>query len=307
MAYSPAQQQVIDLLGRPAAPVVFDATLRDDLLDFLSDELTDLAPVLGDDALWVSKHALASVHGCEAHHVATSGDFAWSVANVRGTVAHKAIELSVFWRGEPNPALLATEALERLADADDGAARFLQGLGEADRAQLLGEVNALVATFLECFPPLKHEWRPVTESRSRVELLDGRVVLSGKVDLTLGTAVGQEARKVIIDLKTGGAAVVHRDDLRFYALVETMKLGVPPRKLASYYLDAGRAQPEDVTVELLHAAARRTADGVRKLAELRAGAREAAVRPGASCRWCPLRTTCPEGMVHLEAGEGGFG
>lgn len=303
MVYSPAQQQVIDLLGRPPAPIVFDAALRADLLAFLEDEVAPLAPLLDGDPLWVSKHALASVHGCEALHVATVGEFAWSVANVRGSVAHKAIELSVFWRGEPQPGVLASEALERVADGDAGASRFLQGLGEADRAQLLGEVNALVATFLECFPPLKPEWRPVAESRSRVGLLDGLVVLSGKVDLTLGAALGQEARKVIVDLKSGAAAVVHRDDLRFYALVETLKLGVPPRKLASYYLDAGRAQPEDVTVDLLHAAARRTADGIRKLAELRAGQRPPAVRAGPSCRWCPLHATCPEGMLHLEAGD----
>jgi CRISPR/Cas system-associated exonuclease Cas4 (RecB family) len=300
VSYSPAQQQVIELLGRPPQPIAFDPGLRAELVAFLEAELEPLAGLIGDDEVWMSTHTLASVHGCETHFVATQGDFAWTVANARGTVAHKAIELSLFWRGEPEPMELATNALARLAEDDAGAGRFLQGLGEADRAQLLGEVNALVATFLECFPPLKPKWTPVCESKSRVELLGGRVVLSGKVDLTLGRSRGYEAEKVIVDLKSGQAAVVHRDDLRFYALVETLKLGVPPRLLASYYLETARAQPEDVSVDLLFAAARRTADGVRKVVELRSDSREPAVRPGPSCRWCPLRTTCPEGIAHLE-------
>ena len=54
----------------------------------------------------------------------------------------------------------------------------------------------------------------------RAELCGGRVVLSGKADLTLGQPEGTGAGKVIIDLKTGGFAPVHREDLRFYALLE---------------------------------------------------------------------------------------
>ena len=57
--------------------------------------------------------------------------------------------------------------------------------------------------------------------------------------------------KVLLDLKTGGFGPAHRDDLRFYALVETLRLGVPPRLLATYYLDAARLQQEAVTEELL--------------------------------------------------------
>ena len=128
-------------------------------------------------------------------------------------------------------------------------------------------------------------------------------MLSGKVDLTLGSARSGESRKVIIDLKSGSPAVVHRDDLRFYALVETLRLGVPPRRVATYYLDSARAQPEDITAELLHAAARRTVDGARKLLELRLGARPPEVRPGGACRWCPVLETCESGQLQVQRAE----
>ena len=99
---------------------------------------------------------------------------------------------------------LVDEAIARLIDADGvSMQRFLQGLSEGDRAELRGVAVDLVSRFQECFPPLKAAWIPVTESRARVELLGGALVLSGKTDLSLGRAAGLQANKVIIDLKSG--------------------------------------------------------------------------------------------------------
>lgn len=308
--YNPAQQRVIELLGRgePGAgadvPPGLAAELEAELEEALGPLAERLEAASPGERLWVSKHTLNSVHGCEAQHQASQGIFEWSVANVRGQVAHKAIELAVNWRGEPVPAELVDDALARLGDADVSASRFIAGLTAADRAQLRGEATDLVTKFQECFPPLKAAWRPVTESPARVELAGGAVVLSGKVDLTLGKLEPGRATKVIIDLKSGMAVAHHREDLRFYALVETVRLGVPPRMLATYYLDAARAQPEAVTVPLLEAALRRTVDGVRKLLELAEG-RTPEVRPGAPCRWCPLAGTCVEGQAYLRGREDG--
>jgi CRISPR/Cas system-associated exonuclease Cas4 (RecB family) len=303
MPYSPAQQQVIDLLGTAGSEVpAFPTHLAAELREHLEAELVAVVAALPEgESLWVAKHDLATIHGCEAHHVASTGSFSWSVPTVRGAVAHKAIELSVHWRGEPYPAELVDEAIARLIEDERGPAQFLGAHVASDLAQLRGEAGDLVAKFLECFPPLRKQWTPVTESKVRADLLDGRVVLSGKVDLTLGSARAGESRKVIIDLKSGSPVVVHRDDLRFYALVETLRLGVPPRRVATYYLDSARAQPEDVTPALLHAAALRVVAGVRKMVELQQAVRPPEVRPGGSCRWCPVLETCEAGQAHLAA------
>ena len=300
--YNPAQQAVVALLGRPEELPSFPAGLGDELQQEMEHALAAVVERRGTAAsLWVSKHALATVHGCEAHHVdAAARPFEWSPSAARGAVAHKAIELSVHWRGEAPPMDLVDEAIARLIDADGvSLQRFLQGLSEGDRAELRGVAVDLVSRFQECFPPLKAAWIPVTESRARVELLGGALVLSGKTDLSLGRAAGLQANKVIIDLKSGRPSITHREDLRFYALVETVKLGVPPRQLASYYLESGRAHPEEVTIALLRSAVRRTIDGVTKLVELETGMREATRLGGPTCRWCPLSVDCPEGQAEL--------
>src|SRR5262249_10890368 len=156
---------------------------------------------------------------------------------------------------------LVEEALARLVDGDTAMADWLGRLTEGVRADLRSEAIDLVSAFLECFPPVEPSWAPVTETPVRVELFDGLIRLTGRVDLTLGRARGHEPRKVIIDMKTGSPAPHHRDDLRFYALLETIRVGVPPRLVATYYLDAGRVETEDVSAPILDAALARTIDG----------------------------------------------
>jgi len=299
---NPAQQEVLDLLGAPPeARPTFSPGLRDNLLADIEDGLRDLiAEIDPADPLFISKHTLSTVHGCEARHVAERDiPFEWSVPLARGTVAHKAIELSIHWRGRPDPLQLVDESIARLAEGTDGLGDWLAGCSELERSEVRALANERVATFLECFPPIRSAWVPVTEGRLRAELLGGRIILSGRTDLALGRAEGTTARKVIIDLKTGSFSAAHLDDLRFYALIETLRLGTPPRLMASYYLDAGRAQPEAVTEGGLRAAAARTIDGARKLHELAVGTRAPVARPGYSCRWCPALSSCEVGRVHL--------
>lgn len=304
-ALSPAQQQVIELLGAgPDERPEFDPALRDELRRILTEGLEPLVDALPDgEDLWISKYKLAGVHGCEAKFVSGETDpsqrFAWSVPSARGTISHKAIELSIHWPAEPTPLELVDEAMAYLASGTGSLADWLQACSLAEQAELRGEVNERVAKFLECFPPLKKEWRPVTESRIAVDLFGGRVVLQGRVDLTLGHAQGATARKVLIDLKTGGFSGQHVDDLRFYALIETIRLGTPPRLLATYYLDQGVPHPEPVTEGLLYAATQRTIDGAHRMVALLHHDHVPVKRPGSPCRWCPLLDTCPEGRAHL--------
>ncbi|MGQ0831298.1 MAG: PD-(D/E)XK nuclease family protein [Microthrixaceae bacterium] len=300
---NPAQTEVLDALGaRPGERPAFDPRLRAELRSHLQERLTPLAARLPEGVvLWVSKHLLSSVHGCEGLFLARDAeDFAWNAANARGVVSHKAIELSMSWRGDPAPGLLVDEAIARLIASTDRISDYLGALGEGERAELRGEAIERVAMFLECFPPLEARWRPVPESRLRADLCDDRVVLSGKVDLTIGRPEGTRAGKVLIDLKTGGFAPAHRDDLRFYALIETLRIGVPPRLLATYYLDGGRLQDEDVTEALLQSALERVVRGVASAVELRHEGRPPELRPGPPCRWCPRQPECEVGTRWME-------
>ena len=303
---NPAQREVLEQLGMPRDERPrFNAELRHELRRALDDGLEPLlerVDGLADD-IFVNKHRLGQLMGCERHFLAEEDEeFAWTVPIARGTVAHKAIELSIHWRREPEPLVMVDESISRLSEGADGLADWLQGCTEVERAELRAEANDRVVKFLECFPPLKTGWRPVTESKLRLELHD-RFVLSGKVDLALGQAEGDRAGKVLIDLKTGQFSPQHLEDLRFYALIEAVRLGTPPRRLATYYLDQGRFVPEDVTEGVLFAAAARVIDGITRLVELRADKREPRLAPGPVCRWCPVLHDCDTGRRHLDAAD----
>jgi hypothetical protein len=90
--------------------------------------------------------------------------------------------------------------------------------------------------------------------------------------------------------------MVHPADLRFYALLETLRVGVPPFRLASFYLDSGEWRGEDLDEDLLWSTTYRVADGLDRLVALRLGGRPPTVSPGPGCRFCPVRPECPAGQ-----------
>lgn len=306
---TPAQQELSDALRGGERPT-FEPGLAAELRGILETGLSELAgPIdsLSLAPLWINKHALSSIHGCEVRYLAeqAAGFEGWTVPMARGSVAHRAIELSMHVRGAPVPAELVEHAIIRLADDDNGLGEFLQSLSELDRADLRGEAVDRVCAFLEQWPPLQPSWRPRSESRVRVELCGDRVTLQGKVDLSVGyaeaAADGARAGKVLVDFKTGAFNPDHLHDLRFYALLETIARSVPPRRIANHYLESGRLIVEDVSEAMLQSATRRVLDAVARAVEL-SGATGAApaLKPSAACRWCPALASCETGRAHLD-------
>jgi hypothetical protein len=295
---SPLQLKTLGLLRRGDDPIVFDADFIAELRADIEAAFVEFHERMNTEKIFMSKHRVSSVLGCEVQHL-HDDMFSWSPAVAGGQVAHRAVQLIVNWKGDPVPADVIDEAIARLADDDTSLGDWIAGLSEADAADLRGFAVDKLIKFQECFPPLDRRSAPTVESSVRWPI-DGPIVLSGKVDLTLGRPSGSESRKVIIDLKTGWVSQKHREDLRFYALVETLRADVPPRKLASFYLDAGEPVVEDVTENVLRTAARRMLDAVNAEIELRCEGREPTKRPGVSCRWCPLSDNCAEGQAYLE-------
>ena len=305
---SPLQRKTLSVLRKTDEPVEFSPEFVDDLLASVSEafesfhERIALAQPGGEittatERIFVSKYSVAGVLGCEVQHLHDDG-FQWSPANAGGQIAHRAIQLMLNWPGEPVPAHLVSEAIARLTDGDNSLADWLAGMSDGDVADLRSVAVDKVAKFQECFPPLPASAAPRTETRVSWPT-DGPIVLSGKYDLVLGRPSGRESTKVIIDLKTGWSNTKHREDLRFYALVETLRSEVPPRKLASFYLDSGDPVVEDVAEATLRTAARRTLDAIHAEIELRFEGRDPVKRAGTSCRWCPLAPDCEVGTEYL--------
>lgn len=297
---NPLQQQIIDSLRIPADWVPLPTSVIDDTEREL---LAALGPVASsfsaDNSLRITKHMLATVHGCETHFLESRrAPFAWNLNTVRGTIAHKGIELALNWHGTPEPGDVADAAIVSIMEnARESAADFLASLAPHEAAELRGNVVVYLTTFFDCFPRLKAAWKPVVEYPVTYLLSGGAIVLSARMDLALGAP----GRKVLLDIKTGRIMPVHRDDLRFYALVETLRSRQAPRQLGTYSLEAARLDDEPVTEGLLQAAVRRTAAGVSLIADLVTGEKVPDVRAGAQCRWCPLNETCDEGIRYLRA------
>lgn len=298
VALNPVQQRTLDRLKRTGDPVVFNRDFVADLRDEMQAALDHFASRLDDgDELWISKHKVASVLECEEHHLQPD-EFAWTPANAKGTIAHRAIELQLSWRGDPTPIDLVDEALSRLADENSGIGIWVASLDAADEADVRSQSATRVTSFMESFPPLSRQWAPITEASVRWPNR-GPITLAGKVDLMMGRPKGLESNKVIIDFKTGRPHARHRQDLAFYALLETLVREVPPRKVATFYLDAADAHADDVTEAVLNTAMRRTLDAIETLVQLHAEQRPPTRRPGSTCRWCPLRETCELGIAYL--------
>lgn len=279
--------------------------MRADLHKRLTDATSAVAERLEliGDSLWVTKRALNGIHGCERRYIddEAEGFPGWSPSSARGTVVHRAIQLAPFLSTPRPPMDVVNLAIDRIIEdgGDRTPAEWLRAAPAGDLADLRADATAAVTKFEEAFPPLVAAWRPRVDVAIRHELHRGTITLSAQPDLALGKAEGHQARVLIVDLKTGLRYQNHADDVRFYALVETLRLGVPPFRIATFYLDTARWDGEEVTEDLLELAVRRTIDGVVKLAELRLREREAAIAPGPACGYCRLRNDC-EGPGTLE-------
>ncbi len=290
---TPTQQWVLDEVmqrGRPRP--AFDPALSAGIRAGIEERLADVARYLGPGQLTVHKAALAQVHGCEGRYVAErERGFTWSVPAAVGAVTHKAIELSVRLSSAGGLASLVDLAMDRLAEDGHGPGAWLSGATECERTEVRSGAVDRALKFEDEFPPVKRSWRPRLESTLLASLCDDRIVVRGKVDLALGQPRGTTAGVLIVDFKTGSPRRDHVDDLRFYALLETLRCGVPPFRVASWYLDSGHCHHEDVDEQLLDAAARRLVDGARNLHELQGG-RPATLQAGPACHYCPARDNC---------------
>ena len=302
---TPAQRRTLEgLIGtdeRPMFPV--DAVLR------LRDRIEEAARAFElPDALWLGKSNLTDLARCpglfDAVRAGERGPFAFSARSAAGRLAHKAIELEVAGREERDPLELVEQSAERLGE--DGAfSAYWGGLDGLQRDENLMDAAKTLELFRSTMPPLRRmrrELAPSTEWHVRVELLGGAVVLSGQLDLVLGSGRpdGTRATRLAIDLKTGRAWPEHAEDMRFYALLLGLRFGIPPYRVATLYLDSGEWQAEDVDERVLERAANRVIEAIRAAAASAAG-RRAALTPGPYCTWCPRSLTCPSSATRQPA------
>jgi hypothetical protein len=297
MQLTPAQQETLDIVrGDPTRRPTVAPGLRNELQSALDEATADI-----DIRLVITKNKLNKVHQCEGHYMAID-NFSWRPANARGTIAHKAIELSVGGVKQVHPTALVDMAIRRLCEdpISESLAEYLRKADDAERAELRSAATDLVIGFLEMFPPLQPHWIPHSEASTKAFTGPKKNIdVRGKIDLKLGALTAHKANTVIVDMKTGSPSFTDLDDLRLYALLETLRTGVPPFQWANVYVAAGRTEAEQLSEAILWTTMRRLIDGIVKIARLERATARPVLTPGMGCRFCPERETCSAAASEL--------
>ena len=295
-ALTPHQEEIRDellRLGGDVPPVdrSIAQRLRADIAAKLSRAVADLPT---GQRVWVSKHRLRQVYECEGQFLAESaaGWTGWSSRNVRGKVAHRALEGLILSGYRRTPLDVVRAAIANLAAGDDDLATFIRNLADGQRQDLVRDANNLLVRFVADWPPVEDRWWPTVEMTSDFGV--GPVRLRAIVDLAVRPRFAAGPRMFIVDFKTGMVDRQHRDDLRFYALVETLRSRVAPYRVATYYLDTGDYDYEDVDEELLRSTLDRVVEGVQRVIRVETGG-EPVLEAGTYCRYCPVLPGCDPG------------
>jgi len=162
------------------------------------------------------------------------------------------------------------DALHALrACGDDDVVQHVDALPASAR-QALSDTMALHARHLgDLVPRFAPGWMPRTDDRVAIPLAGGRVVLHGTFDLLVGLPQPGTASLCALGLTASGPWARERRSLHFLALLETLRSGAPPFRLALLESATGRYGVEDVREEHLRAIASHLSAWLTRSAGLR--------------------------------------
>ena len=295
---------IFDLTSCPT--VDYDFAL--DLRRWMEAELAEsVQAIRGGDALphgrkqlWLNKTKVTAALGCARKHQADLGvKRSWDLRGVQSSVTHNALRLATIMEDEQDPMQLVNNAVRSILDSGGGAAEYLASATSSELMTLQLEATQAVTAYLETFPKFTSADWPVTHKTVQADFGGGAIKVTARIDLMVGNSL--EDRKVIINLKTGGPAPLHAEDLRFYALLETLRRTGAPRRVFTYYLSNGSASSEDISCDVLQAAAERVVAAVKRTLELNAGTATPETMPDDPCKWCRVQKDCGPGTLYLES------
>ena len=167
----------------------------------------------------------------------------------------------------------ALEACRAEGPGGAGAATVaaVTAMDEPQRAALAAVVATHAAHLVDLVPRLAPAWMPRTDDRVAIPLAGGRIVLHGTFDLLVGLPRPDTASLCALGLCTGGSWARERRSLHYLALLETLRSGTPPFRLALLETGSGRYGVEDVREEHLRAIASHLAAWLGALADGAAG------------------------------------
>ena len=247
---------------------VIDPGLAGGLRDWLEDGLVESVAALpgGADVVRVNKESLNQVLLCEAHLVAgRQAPRVGTVELARGSMVDALFRQWVTTGAIDDPWADALAAFDVEGDRDGVVGLRRRPPRGAAGAGWRPRSPSTPPTSSSGGPCPSPAWLPRTQERLEVPLCGGRVVLAGVVDLVLGSPAQDRASVCLVELKSGARRLEHRADLHFYALLEALRSGAPPFRIATYYSGTGELDAEPVGEDTLVGALSRALDGAIRL------------------------------------------
>jgi hypothetical protein len=247
------------LRGDTAARPQFEPGLSGGLRAWLEDAAYEVVAARGEQAppLHLGPRRLLGSSAAPHDHV-QSDDDALSQGRILSRVVHALFRQLVNGRlvddGEVADPL--GDALEALgAGGPDPVVDHIESLSPPALAALSETVAAHAAHLRDMVPRFAPGWMPRTGDRVAIPLAGGRVVLHGVFDLLVGLPQPGTASLCALGLSTSGPWAHERRSLHYLALLETLRSGTPPFRLALLESASGRYGVEDVREEHLRAIA----------------------------------------------------
>jgi hypothetical protein len=228
-----------DLRGAKGLRPNIDRGLAGGLRAWLDDGVYERFGVVPRDTLKVSTRSFspaASAHG-------------GSTVLLRGALINQLVRLHAASATVTSPVNDAVEALR--GSGRDTQLELLDSLDPDELSQLGAEVNAHYETLCDVLPRISSRWSPRCGVRQAVTLAGGGVVCRGLVDLALGTPGGTRACVCLIDVTTSVLGANHVRVCNYLALLETIRSGEQPVRVAAISTADGGSIVRDVTPELL--------------------------------------------------------
>lgn len=296
-ALSPVQREVAaDLLalGVPRPPV--DPGLAARVATLVEQRLADVVEARPEGSRWLTlgKTQLDAL-SCDGRYLdMVATPFEWNAPTVRGQLVHRAVTLDHLTDRATAASQLLEHAWEEFRHSGDSALAWCEQAEELEVAAVKGEALTVVEEFRAVFPALPRTWNVVWEPTIVARFGAGQVAVRGKPDLRLGAPHPTERRIMLVDLKTGSPSRTDVQDMRWYALLATMKYRQAPFRVATLYLDEAAWDHRDITEDDLGAAARDLATRLRAAIRLADDPVAVQLAAGPYCRWCGLAPDCEE-------------
>jgi hypothetical protein len=242
--------EVLALLrGDAAARPRFDPGLAGGLRAWLEDAAFDVVAVRGEHAppLFLGPRQLLGFREEGRDDDTVDDEIELS------RLVHTLLRQLVHTGGIDDPLVDAVNGLR--ASGADAAVCHIESLPEATRRTLAETLATHARNLSGLVPRFAPGWMPRTDDRVAIPLGGGRVVLHGVFDLVVGLPRPRSASLCAIGLSTRGTWASERRSLHYLSLLETLRSGTPPFRLALLESATGRYGVEDVREEHLRAVA----------------------------------------------------